>query len=421
MLKKTYNIEPKKFIPIIIFLIIAIVAYWQIAFLQNSLMHDMLDTILPWRYYVSECIQSGHFPFWNPYQQLGYPIYADLRSTWHPEVWLIGITTGYNNYTLHFLYIFYIFLAGFGMYRLILFFKTNRNVAFIIGISYMLSGYFIGHAQEMYSITSATWIPYILLFYLKMSTEKTYINAFKTSLFMFLMITSGYQGITIILNYLLLIIFIYFIIKLIKNKNKKDIFKFIKLNIVLFLSVIIFSTVIIVTLSQVWPYIQRFNGLPLKEALYFPLSPQSLVSLLIPFSVIKETEFFNTDISMTNVYMGMFLLMFLIYSLFRKKQTIEKILLYFGLFSLLASFGEYLPVRKFLYDYIPFMNLSRFPSLFRIFTIITFLIIAGIHLSKFLYEKEKNRNLLFIIITVFYLILITFIIYSSIYISFNDF
>ena len=254
-----------------------------------------------------------------------------------------------------------------------------------------------------------------------MATEKTYINALITSLFMFLMITSGYPGLTIILNYLLLIIFIYFIVKLIKNKNKKDILKFIKLNVVLFLSVIILSTVIIVTLSQVWPYIQRFQGMSLNASLYLPLSPQSLLSLLIPFSVIKDTNFFSTDISMTNIYMGMFLLIFFIYSLFRKKKAIEKIFLYFGVFALLASFGEYLPVRKFLYNYIPFMNLFHFPSFFRIFTIITFLVIAGIHLSNFTNQVKIYKKLIFKIALSFSIILVCFIIYSLFHISFREF
>ena len=72
--------------PYTLLLFIAIIAYWQIAFLTNSIQWDMLDCHLPWRYFVSETIQNGEFPLWNPYQQLGSPIHADLRTIWNPVV-----------------------------------------------------------------------------------------------------------------------------------------------------------------------------------------------------------------------------------------------------------------------------------------------------------------------------------------------
>ena len=68
----------------LLFLVVSIAAYWQIAFLQYSVQWDMLDCFLPWRYFVGESLQNGNLPFWNPYQHLGYPIHADLRSVWYP-------------------------------------------------------------------------------------------------------------------------------------------------------------------------------------------------------------------------------------------------------------------------------------------------------------------------------------------------
>jgi len=82
---------------VILLIVIALIAYWQIAFLQNGLKWDMLDVVFPYRYYIGECLQNGYFPFWNPYQQLGYPIHADLQCpTWYPETLLIGYFFGYS-------------------------------------------------------------------------------------------------------------------------------------------------------------------------------------------------------------------------------------------------------------------------------------------------------------------------------------
>ena len=154
---------------ILLLLLLAIVGFWQIAFLKYSVTHDMINCWLPWRYYISQCLQNHIFPFWNPYQQLGYPIHADLQGpTWYLESLLLSITTGQTNYTLQFLFIGYVFIAGVGMYFLSLCFQPNRNAAFLVGASYMLGGFFVAHVQHFYAIIGAAWLPFILLNYYKM-------------------------------------------------------------------------------------------------------------------------------------------------------------------------------------------------------------------------------------------------------------
>ena len=219
MLKKTLNSEKPVLIPALLLLLFAGIAFWQIAFLQNSLQWDMLDCYLPWRYFVSDSINHHIFPQWNPYQNLGYPIHADLRSVWAPEVWLVSILGGYTNYTIHYIFMFYIFLAGYGMYRLLLNFKIKVVVALAGGITYMLSGYFVGHAQEMFSIAGGALLPFIILHYLKLLENKKIDDVMATALLLFLMITSGYQALTIILFYLLLSFFVFYLVKSLKEKN----------------------------------------------------------------------------------------------------------------------------------------------------------------------------------------------------------
>jgi hypothetical protein len=98
----------------IFFLAVSIVAYAGIALLQYSLKWDMLDCYLPWRYFVGESIQNGVFPFWNPYQHLGYPIHADLRSVFYPEAIIVGLA--WRLQRLHpALFIYHLhFACGFG-------------------------------------------------------------------------------------------------------------------------------------------------------------------------------------------------------------------------------------------------------------------------------------------------------------------
>jgi hypothetical protein len=125
----------------LLYLILSVVAYAGIAFLQYSLKWDMLDCYLPWRFFVGESIQNGVFPLWNPYQHLGYPIHADLRSVFYPEAFIIGLFGGYSVYTLHFLFVAYISLASLGMYLLAGHFTRNIYARFMAGMVYLLSGF----------------------------------------------------------------------------------------------------------------------------------------------------------------------------------------------------------------------------------------------------------------------------------------
>ena len=69
----------------------------------------------------------------------------------------------------------------------------------------------------------------------------------------------------------------------------------------------------------------RAEGLSRELAMANPFSPQSMLSWLLPFSSVKDPEFFNTDISMSNGYFGLLMLVAVLVSLFRKKSFLENI------------------------------------------------------------------------------------------------
>jgi hypothetical protein len=88
-------------------------------------------------------------------------------------------------------------------------------------------------------------------------------------------------------------------------------------------------------------------------------------------------DFYGTDLSMSNAYFGLLTLIFFIAGLMIRRTKLVNLFLAWGLFCLAASVGSALPVREFLYHYVPFMNLFRFPALFRVFFILSFIIVAG--------------------------------------------
>ena len=394
-------------------LLLTLFGYWQVAFMQYAMKWDMIDQFYPWRFFVGECLQNSILPLWNPYQVLGYPIHADPGSgAWYPITWLIALFRGYDIYSSQFEFVLHIFLAGVGMYKLAKGLKLQSKIALLLAISYLFSGFFVGNAQHLTFIISGAWIPFIIYYFLDAINRSSYRAAIKTGFCMFMLISGGYPGLLIITSYLLLIIAGYDIIKNIKNKDYKKLKLLLKINLAMFVTTVLLSSVIIVSIFNALPHITRATELTIELMHSNPFSPQSLISLLLPFAVIKDMIFFNTDVSMTNIYFGIIPCLFFVFSLLIKKSKIEWLFLLCGIFCLSASMGECMPVRELLYRYVPMMNLFRHPAIFRLFTILCFLILAGFALEKFIKDVDKHKKALIKTVLGLQLILTCFLAFS---------
>lgn len=77
---------------------------------------------------------------------------------------------------------------------------------------------------------------------------------------------------------------------------------------------------------------------------------------------------------MANAHMGLLMLVALPLALLRQRSATENVLLAFGLVSLLASFGDALPVHRWLHSALPGLNVFRFPSYYTFFTLLCWLL-----------------------------------------------
>ncbi len=402
----------KKYLPYLLLLIIAVGGYWQIALLKYSPTFDMMTCFYPWRYFIGECLKNHILPLWNPYQNIGYPIHGDmLTGVWYPVVWITGYLWGYNIYSVSLELILHIYLAGVGMYILGKNMQFNNNVAFFMSVSYMFCGFFIGNAQHLCWIISGTWVPFIISSYISMYKKPNIYHALKTSFFTFMLISGGYTGIAIVLLYFFVSLFIFFVIEYIIHKDFTKLVSFIKCNIISITATALLSAVVIISVLNVIPFLARTEGVTLKQALFCPLSPRCLISFILPFAAIRDMAFFDTDLSMSNIYFGIIPLIFFLISLFIKKPKLMTFFLLWGIFTLSAAMGKYLPVRTFLYEYIPLMNLFRFSSLFRFFSLISFIILAGYALDFYIKTPEKIQKHVKIITIIILLVLLYSILY----------
>lgn len=373
--------------------VIAVLAFWQVAFMVYPVKYDMPDCYYPWRFLVGEILQSGELPLWNYYQLFGSPIHADPSSgAWYPVVWIIGLLKGYTLHALALELVFHIGLAGIGFFKLARVFNLTKNTSLLLSIAYMLSGFFAGNAQHITYIISACWIPFVLLYFIKLQRTLTIQYAAKTALVLFMLITGGYPAFTVILVYFLAVLFLYFLIGDAKEKQYHQLRMRIGMNMLLAVFYIAAASVMLVSVYGALPYITRANSFQLQNALYGPFSVQSFLSFVFPFTSV-DNDFIQTDMSMSNAYFGVLMVPVFLLALIRKKSPLQKVFLGFGLFALAAAVGNALPVRAWLFEYFPAMNIFRFPSVFRIYVILSFLLVSGYTLQEILLDKYPLKKI----------------------------
>ncbi|HIP31974.1 MAG TPA: hypothetical protein EYG86_04350 [Crocinitomicaceae bacterium] len=380
---------------IAILLIVSVVGFYQVFFYLNPTKWDMIDVFLPWKHHVATCLQSGHLPIWNPYLYLGSPINADPSSgAWYPTTWIIGYFKGYSVFTIGLELWLHVFLAGVGFYKLSKTLGLSMFFALLAGVCYMLSGLFIGNAQHLPYIISACWLPFVMHYFLRIIYHNQWRDVILGALVLFLSITGGYPAFTIILFYLLLIFFSYYLIK--KEKRKGSIQQLVAKNTVMVILALLCSAAMITSFYQVYPYLNRTASFSIESALFSPFSPQSFISLVYPYATAVRINYFDSDLAMRNGYFGLIAFFLFLIGMFRKKPTNIKIIFWFGIFSLAASVGRYLPVREFLFDYVPLMNVFRFPSVFRLFFIIAGILVGLHYLQSIVEDENRSKRPLFI-------------------------
>ena len=372
-----------RYLPYFAMLIIAAIAFFQVVSFEHPMVYDMVDCFYPWRFHIGECLQNGIFPFWNPYQDLGYPIHADPSSgTWYPMVWLIGSTVGYNLYTIGLEFFIHIFFAGVGMFTLAKTLRIEWRIAFIAAVSYMLCGIFVGNAQHLTYVISAAWLPFLLNFYFRMIREHSWSNAYYTGFFLFLMITGGYAAFIIILFYFFLITAGIYLVRAARYRGAFAFSDLIVRHVAFVLTTLFFAGGILYSIWQVSPYLNRIQGFTLEQALFSPFGPKAFISFVTPFATVRFSDWFNGDISMINGYIGLFIFIFFIAGLFSKKSLEMKLILGLGIVSLAAAVGDALPFRELLFKFVPMMDVFRFPSVFRLFTMMAMILIAANYLNN---------------------------------------
>ena len=391
----------------LILLAVLVVALWPLVFGMAVMKWDAMDLYLPWKYFITDMLSQNQLPLWNPFINCGFSQMGD-PGTWYPVSWgVAALFGGYSIGSLHFEYLLHLYLGGLGFYFLLKQFGLARVSLLSCAIGYMLSGVMIGNAQHLGWVVSAAWLPWVVMYFLRVQQTPSFRSGLQLALVLFLQLSGGYPGMFIVTIYILLGFFIVESVKQIRAKNYAHYQKqwlFFGISSVIFL---LMSSVVLIAAFDMAPLITRGTGLNERADVWNTLegsfSPEALISFIYPLATTKNDQaFWGADFSMTNAYFGVLLLLTILVVLFRKDAPKNvKVFFGIGILFLLISMGQSLPVRTWT-TYLPLMDLFRFPSLFRLFALFFFLFSAGFslhYLSQSLQARKLfTRQLLFAII-----------------------
>ncbi len=387
--------------------ILFLIALFPIMKLQQTMKWDIVDQFYPYRDFISNQIHQLKFPSWNPYINLGYPFYADPQSAlFYPITLLLCAVTKYSVSMLNIEWLLHVIICGIGVFKLLRSRKVDTMVSLFSAIVFCLSGVFISNAQHLTWIISISWLPWIIYYYSKTLRSQSLRTSIGLAIVVFFSLTGGYPVFIMTITFLLFIHFTIFLFrKLLFRKIRylpKVLLSF-SLAIILFL---VLSSPYLYSWFSIHNYVSRGSPLTYQNASVNPFSIQSLLTLVAPFTTAADFSFFHTDLSMSNGYIGFLVFVFLLWSFTNLNNQKYKIWLYAGIFLLLISMGSFLPFHKFLYTYLPGVNMFRHPSIFRVFAMLFFVIFFALRFQNLKKTQIKIWLSLSFLLSISILILI---------------
>jgi hypothetical protein len=386
----------------VILIMLILLAFWPLASYLYIPKWDNIDCYLPYRYFVSYAAHQGEWPFWSPFQHMGYPAYSDMQNgMYSPIVWFLNLFGQYNTTSLITEMLIYYVFGILGAYKFSGLFVEKEYSKVFVAIAFGLSGFMLGTSQIMIFIAGGAFLPHMLYHFIRFLKSHEWKDITLLVLFIALHTTSASPAYSIVLIYVLIAVFGYHMFR--ANKSERvSFFKGNTLKIFVMLAILLGVLLPYMNaLLEFLPYFNRGTKLPYSDFLLEnPFDHQEYITFLFPYTSLSGAELFgNTDMTMRSAYIGIIPLIFGLVSLrYFREQKIK--LLWFGvLLFLILSAGGMTPFYRFFYE-LPGFGLFRHPALFRVYVILFMAVLAGIALERWDPTIQVKRNKLFILVII---------------------
>lgn len=307
-----------------------------------------INDVTFYSYNMKESLGNKELPLWTPYFYSGRPLFAQPEYYFIDFNLLLILLTGNIYLAMNFSAITHLFLAGLGMYFLVLFLSGSRKAGFISALIYMFNGFvhtFVVPGNIMV-IEGYSLVPFILLFTIRALKGRNLVfNSVMAGLFAaFLIFTGG----VIFIPYIFLLIAVYSLIYLIGKNFLNRALKLIMAGSLIFAVGFGVSAIKLLPGIEFMGLSNRGAGIPYQEYLGEPIKISNFAFAFVTNAFLKG-EHISSAIGIA----GFILLLFGFYK-FRNKLVLFSALI--AALSLLMSSESFLA--KALYN-VPVYSQTR--------------------------------------------------------------
>ncbi len=342
--------------------------------------------------------EFDEYPIWLPWMFSGLPSTHSMQniSEYYLPHHIISLIKAINvpwfwNYLLHFLF------AGIGMYLLLSRLKLDFFSSLFGAISFMIMPWMVtmivhGHGSQ---VMTASYIPWVMWSLIRLKEEPDIRSISILAFIIGLQLQRAHVQIAYYSWILMGMYLIYDMVLSYKSKYNIDL-KFLIRWLVASALGFCMSLWIYIPLLNYAPYSKRSvseGGAAFDYATSWSLHPYEMLSMILPSSFgFGELSYFGY-MPMTNFpnYIGIIIFLLAILAFYQNSSKIKYLLLSILILSLLVSFGKYTFFYALLYDWLPYFNKFRVPSMILVLFQFSISILAAIGLNN-LIEKLKKKD-----------------------------
>ena len=366
---------------------------------------DAADFFGPSFSLVSDETHAGHLLKWDPWVGGGVPewLEPELGAT-SPVTLAFSLLplSPSHGYELYWMCVWA--FGGIGMLLLSRHLGAPAWGALIAAVGFVASGFYTGHAEHMSSIYSVSFLPWIVWRLDAALLNRDWWSVVQAGLFFGLSGLGGYPAYTIMTSGLLLLWAAGRVLTQDlegEGKRSDPAFAAAALLMIGVVGALVFAPPYAGALRDTQGFSDRVGPRSRPEAISSNLLPVGAVSTLAsPYLALLNSAprpmWPQTDISMTSVYAGSISLVLAVFALWRRSGW-RWWLAAVGGFALLCAFGSQLPLRGWLYDFVPPTRYFRNPALFRAYSIFVVSILAAMATRDLRRSAQAGRTRLLLV------------------------
>ncbi len=188
------RISKNNLFPHFIILISAVVFWFKLVFSGKTLFFDLTTrSYYPIASLFSYSWKNLEVPLWNPYVYCGMPFLANPQTAVLYPFSYIFLIFSYPT-ALNIFIIIHTAIAGMFMYKLSREFGMSDYGSIISAFIFMFNGFFVLHAGMTSQIAAYVWLPGVLYYFKKYTTEQLPLYAVFTAITLTLQFFAGYPG-----------------------------------------------------------------------------------------------------------------------------------------------------------------------------------------------------------------------------------